>query len=113
MLQRFATVLSAAGLAMTVAACSQSDSGITNAVKAKLAADDTVKASEISVDTDDGVVTLRGNVKSMAEADKASAIARQSSGVKRPDARHARRADHARHATRRHAASERRVALDR
>jgi len=81
MLQRFATVLSAAGLAMTVAACSQSDSGITNAVKAKLAADDTVKASEISVDTGANVVTLNGTVGTSAAKKRAVMIARNTKGV--------------------------------
>jgi hypothetical protein len=71
MLQRFAMVLSAAGLAMTVA-CSQSDPGITTAVKTKLAADDTVKAYEINVDTTNHVVTLTGNVDSAAAKDQAN-----------------------------------------
>ena len=48
--------------AMMTAACSQSDAGITTAVKSKLAADDTVKAYRIDVDTKDKVVTLKGNV---------------------------------------------------
>jgi hyperosmotically inducible protein len=59
------------------------DATITSVVKTKLLADPGVSGLKINVDTDDGVVTLRGNVKSMAEADKASAIARQSAGVKR------------------------------
>jgi hyperosmotically inducible protein len=58
------------------------DAAITYAVKTQFLADPGVSGLKINVDTDDGVVTLRGNVKSMAEADKASAIARQSSGVK-------------------------------
>jgi osmotically-inducible protein OsmY len=80
MLQRFAMVLSAAGLAMTVA-CSQSDPGITTAVKTKLAADDTVKAYEINVDTTNRVVTLTGNVDSAAAKEQAVIIARQTNGV--------------------------------
>ena len=80
MLQRFAMVLSAAGLAMTVA-CSQSDPGITTAVKTKLAADDTVKAYEINVDTTNHVVTLTGNVDSAAAKEQAVIIARQTNGV--------------------------------
>ena len=80
MLQRFAMVLSAAGLAMTVA-CSQSDPGITTAVKTKLAADDTVKAYEINVDTTNHVVTLTGNVDSAAAKEQAVVIARQTNGV--------------------------------
>jgi len=80
MLQRFAMVLSAAGLVMTVA-CSQSDPGITTAVKTKLAADDTVKAYEINVDTTNRVVTLTGNVDSAAAKEQAVIIARQTNGV--------------------------------
>ena len=80
MLQRFAIVLSAAGLAMTVA-CSHSDAGITTAVKAKLAADDTVKASAINVDTGKGIVTLNGTVGTPAEKTRAVVIARNTEGV--------------------------------
>ena len=80
MLQRFAMVFSAAGLAMTVA-CSQTDPGITTAVKTKLAADDTVKAYQINVDTTNHVVTLTGNVDSAAAKDQAIVIARQTNGV--------------------------------
>ena len=81
MFKRLATMASTAGLILAVA-CSQSDSGITTAVKSKLAADDTVKAYQIDVDTRDGTVTLGGMVPSKAEADRAVAIARDTSGVK-------------------------------
>ena len=80
MLQRFGMALTVAGLAMTVA-CSQSDPGITTAVKTKLAADDTVKAYEINVDTTNRVVTLTGNVDSAAAKEQAVIIARQTNGV--------------------------------
>jgi len=80
MLQRFGMALTVAGLAVTVA-CSQSDPGITTAVKAKLAADDTVKAYEINVDTTNHVVTLTGNVDSAAAKEQAVIIARQTNGV--------------------------------
>jgi hypothetical protein len=80
MLQRFATVLSAAGLAMTVA-CSQSDSGITTAVKTKLAADVIVKDSEINVDTGRNIVTLNGTVDIPAAKERAVMIARDTKGV--------------------------------
>jgi osmotically-inducible protein OsmY len=78
--QRFAILLSAGALAIT-AACSQTDTGITTAVKSKMAADDTVKASEINVDTDHHVVTLNGIVGSKAEKERAEAIARNTNGV--------------------------------
>jgi hyperosmotically inducible protein len=80
MLQRFAMALSAVGLAMTVA-CSQSDTGITTAVKTKMATDDTVKASEINVDTNHRVVTLTGTVDSEAAKNQAVLIARGTKGV--------------------------------
>ncbi len=80
MRQRFAVLLSAASLALTVA-CSHSDAGITTAVKSKMAADDTVKASEINVDTHNRVVTLNGTVGSQAEKERAALIARDTDGV--------------------------------
>ena len=80
MLQRFAMVLSAAGLVMTVA-CSQSDSGITTAVKSKLTADVIVKGSEINVDTGKNVVTLNGTVDIPAAKERAVMIARDTKGV--------------------------------
>jgi hyperosmotically inducible protein len=78
--QRFAILLSAGALAVTVA-CSQTDTGITSAVKSKMAADDTVKASEINVDTHNHVVTLNGTVGSKAERERAVMIARNTKGV--------------------------------
>ncbi len=80
MQQRFAILISAASLAFSVA-CSQSDAGITTAVKAKMAADDTVKASEINVDTHNRVVTLNGTVGSGSEKERAVIIARDTKGV--------------------------------
>jgi hyperosmotically inducible periplasmic protein len=80
MYQKFAILLSAGALAATVA-CSQTDSGVTTAVKSKMAADHTVKASEINVDTHNHVVTLNGTVGSKAEKERAVAIARDTKGV--------------------------------
>jgi hyperosmotically inducible periplasmic protein len=80
MYQRFAILLSAGALAVTVA-CSQTDAGSTSAVKSKMATDDTVKASEINVDTHEHVVTLNGTVGSKAEKDRAVMIARNTKGV--------------------------------
>jgi len=80
MQQRFAILLSAAAFAIT-AACSQTDAGITTAVKSKMATDDTVKASEINVDTHNHVVTLNGTVGSQTEKERAVTIARNTKGV--------------------------------
>jgi hyperosmotically inducible protein len=66
---------------MFAIACAQTDAGITTKVKSKLAADDTVKAYQIDVDTKDKVVTLSGNVDSQAAKDQAVALARGTEGV--------------------------------
>ena len=81
MLQRFAIMLSAAGLVVSVA-CAQSDAGITTAVKSKLAADDEVKAYQIDVDTANRVVTLSGTVETAVAKDQAITLARQTDGVR-------------------------------
>ncbi|MGH8288440.1 MAG: BON domain-containing protein [Steroidobacteraceae bacterium] len=57
------------------------DSYITTKVKAELAADHDTKAREIHVTTIDGVVTLRGVVKSDAEKDRAERDAMRVKGV--------------------------------
>ena len=80
MQQRLALLLSAAGLVFT-AACSQTDAGVTTAVKTKMASDDTVKASEINVDTHNHIVTLNGTVGSQAQKERAVMIARNTKGV--------------------------------
>jgi hyperosmotically inducible periplasmic protein len=80
MQQRLALLLSAAGLVFT-AACSQTDAGVTTAVKTKMASDDAVKASEINVDTHNHIVTLNGTVGSQAQKERAVMIARNTKGV--------------------------------
>lgn len=81
MLQRFARLLAVAGVAGTLA-CSQSDPGVTTAIKSKLAVDDTVKAYQIDVDTDNRIVTLKGTVGTEAEKAQAIMIARNTDGVR-------------------------------
>lgn len=68
-------------VALVAAACSQSDPGITTAVKSKLAADDQVKAYRIDVDTTDRVVTLTGAVDTPAARERALDLARNTEGV--------------------------------
>lgn len=68
-------------------ACAASDPGVTTAVKTKLAADDTVKAYQIDVDTNGGVVTLSGTVQSQAAKDRAVQLARETDGVSSVDDR--------------------------
>ena len=67
--------------ALTVA-CGQTDAGITTSVKAKLAADDTVKAYQVDVDTSNKVVTLSGDVETAAQKEHAVMIARNTDGVR-------------------------------
>jgi hyperosmotically inducible protein len=62
------------------------DSWITTKVKSKFAAAKGVKASDISVSTTDGVVTLTGTATSKAEKNKAVHIAKAVKGVKSVDA---------------------------
>ena len=73
-----------AAIGLTVAmmaACGETDAGITTAVKTRLAADDTVKAYQIDVDTRDKVVTLSGSVNTDAEKSQAVVVARGTDGV--------------------------------
>lgn len=58
-----------------------SDAAITAKVKTAMAADATVKARHIDVDTVRGVVQLNGTVGSMEEKNRAIEIARNVSGV--------------------------------
>lgn len=77
---RLAVALLTAATLVTVA-CSQSDTGITTAVKSRLAADDTVSAYQIDVDTNGRVVTLSGTVETPTEKEHAVMLARQTEGV--------------------------------
>lgn len=62
------------------------DSWITTKVKSKFAAAKGVKASDISVSTTDGAVTLTGTATSTAEKNRAIHIAKRVKGVKSVDA---------------------------
>jgi hyperosmotically inducible protein len=79
-MKAFLGAVSAVALAFTVA-CGQTDAGITSAVKSKLAADDTVKAYKVDVDTENKVVTLSGEVDTEAQRSHAIMIARNTDGV--------------------------------
>lgn len=59
-----------------------SDAAITTKVKTQLLADDATDGLDIDVDTENGVVTLVGNVKTQAEADRAKQIAQAVEGAK-------------------------------
>ena len=75
-------LLGTVGLAFLTVACSTNDPGITSKVKAKLAADDTVKSYRIDVDTKDRVVTLSGRVDTAVAKARAVELARSTEGVR-------------------------------
>ena len=54
---------------------------MTGKIKAKMALDDTVKAGAIDVENDNGVITLKGSVRSAAERTRAVQLARETAGV--------------------------------
>ena len=60
-----------------------SDSALTAKIKSKMALDDHVNARAINVDTSASVVTLRGNVASKSQHDRALRLARETVGVAR------------------------------
>jgi osmotically-inducible protein OsmY len=93
-------LLSAAMTALVLAGCSAmtggdgttrstgeavDDVGIGAKIKADLAADPDLSALKINVDTTQGVVRLKGEVKSMALRRKAEDLARKVKGVKSVD----------------------------
>ena len=57
------------------------DSWITSKVKSEMVANKSVKARDISVNTNRGVVTLSGNAATWEESNKAAEIARGVKGV--------------------------------
>ena len=74
-------VILAAMFCLVVSCMQTNDARITGTIKSKLAVDGRVHASEISVDTADGVVTLTGNVDSEEARDQAVELAKATSGV--------------------------------
>jgi hyperosmotically inducible protein len=68
-------------IAVSTLACAQPDAVVTAKVKAAMAVDSGVKASQIEVSTKNKVVTLTGNIDSQVEKDRALEIARKTGGV--------------------------------
>ena len=68
-------------LAAALTACASTNAGLTSKIKTKLAADPVVKAHQIDVDSNNGVVTLTGNIDSAEAKDRAIALARETKGV--------------------------------
>ncbi len=58
------------------------DAALTTKVKAKLAADPEINPFKIDVDTDNGMVTLRGRVDDQGDRSEAVKLARETSGVR-------------------------------
>lgn len=75
---------------LTLAACSSTqpvgqqvdDAALTTKVKSKLAADPEVNPFNIDVDTQDGIVTLRGQVEDAEAKTEAGKLARNTDGVR-------------------------------
>jgi osmotically-inducible protein OsmY len=91
-IQRIATAVFTASLALTVVACSSTptrestgeyldDSAITAKVKAAFVNDPTLKATEINVETFKGDVQLSGFVAQPQDAQHAAEVARGVKGV--------------------------------
>lgn len=89
--QRTATVLLAVAIfAIALGACRSTqpakvqfdDSEITASVKSSFIGDPLVKALQVEVTTNEGVVMLSGRVNTAAESAKAEKIARNTNGVK-------------------------------
>jgi len=81
MMRALTGCISAAAFAI-LAACARTDAGITTSIKAKFAQDDLVKAHEINVSTHDRVVTLEGDVETVAAKEQAMRLARDTKGVR-------------------------------
>ena len=73
-------VILATGLSLLVS-CASTDVGITTKVKSSFVSDDLVKAAQIEVTTNNGVVTLTGNVDDAKTKDRALELARATKGV--------------------------------
>lgn len=58
------------------------DTALTTKIKAKIALDDTVKTSDVSVHTNDGVVTMKGTATSADAKTRLLALAKETQGVK-------------------------------
>jgi hyperosmotically inducible protein len=58
------------------------DGALTARIKSKMALDDYVKALDIDVDTNDGIVTLSGTVATAQQRERAVALARETRGVR-------------------------------
>lgn len=81
-MKRLAGLASAVAFAFVASACAETDAGVTTKVRAQLAADEMVKVYNVDVDTQEHVVTLRGEVETVAAKEQAVRIARNTEGVR-------------------------------
>ena len=65
-----------------------SDAAVTAKVKSALLQAPEVKGTDVNVDTVNGIVVLKGEVETQAQADRAVQIARNTEGVTRVDSQH-------------------------
>lgn len=65
-----------------------SDAAVTAKVKSALLQAPEVKGTDVNVDTVNGIVRLKGEVETQAQADRAVQIARNTEGVTRVDSEH-------------------------
>ena len=79
--ERGAEIGEKAGAATARAQDTLNEAALTTNIKAKMALDDTVKASAINVTTHGSTVTLSGTVRSQSEHDKAMSLAKETEGV--------------------------------
>jgi len=75
------TGIVASGIAFVTPVYAAADSWITTKVKLDLLTSDNVTGTAINVDTNDGIVTLHGKVKTEMEKQKAESVARSIEGV--------------------------------
>jgi hyperosmotically inducible protein len=68
-------------VAAVLSACASTNAGLTSKIKTKMAADPVVKAHQIDVDTNNGVVTLTGNIDSLEAKERALQLAKETKGV--------------------------------
>ncbi len=76
-----ACVVLALAVSLAVGCAQATDATITGTIKTKLAVDSRVRASDINVDTTNGVVTLTGNLDSQEAKDAVLRLARGTTGV--------------------------------
>ena len=81
MRKRISVAVVALVAAISLSACATPDLVVTGKIKAKLAADEVVRPYQIEVATNNGEVTVTGNVDSQEAKDRTLDLAKNTSGV--------------------------------